>query len=286
MKALSWADVLALGLILGWMAAPLSVEGQAWADFRTSRAAQGDGPLRVEVKYGAGQLTLSPSEGRQLYQLRMRYDETGFEPVHNYAPGRLEVGVTGTTTRRTSLAWGGNESELELALSRTVPIDLSVEFGAGRAEVELGGLRLTNLSMATGAATARIRVSSPNPQTLSEAQLQIGAASVVAEGLGNLRARELKVEMGAGDVTLDMGPLLLSESRLQVSMGVGSITIRVPDDVGVRVERSSFLASVSAPGFSREGNVLTSGNWGSTRTRLNVKVDAVLGSVTIVQGSR
>ncbi len=279
--------LLFYALLCGIVLTPSPAWGQEWADFQTARSVQGESAMRVEVKYGAGKLTLLPTEGAHLYRVRMRYDESTFEPVHTYSPGRLEVGVTGTgSTRSTNLGRGGNQSELDLFLTRELPLDLSVNFGAGRAEMDLGGLRLTGFSLATGAATAQLRISEPNRETMADAHIQVGAASFQGEELGNLRARSLRVEAGAGDVTLDMGRVLLPTSRVEVSMGVGSLTIRVPEEVGVQMERSSFLASVSAPGFVRRGNQFTSPNWDQATTRITVKVEAFLGSVSVVQGSR
>ena len=48
-------------------------------------------------------------------------------------------------------------------------MDLELEFGAVRADIDLGGLSLTTLSVETGASESLLDVSLPNPIAMTQA---------------------------------------------------------------------------------------------------------------------
>ena len=65
---------------------------------------------------------------------------------------------------------------MELALSRDVAMDLDMDFGAVRADIDLGGLSLTRLEIATGASEvwslpSRMRRPRPSVPIVSEEPL-------------------------------------------------------------------------------------------------------------------
>lgn len=275
---------LAAGLILG-LGAPPTASAQEWASVQFSRQLQGESEAEVRVRYGAGQFSLSPLSTDHFYRVRLRYDESSFQPLHEYRPGRLTVGVEGTG-RRTSIRRGDRGGELDLALSTRVPMRLHLEFGAVQAEIDLGGLRLRTLDLSTGASDTQIRVSAPNPEPMDYARFQVGAAAFATRDLGRLNAREIEVEAGVGDVRIDLSDLQRDETRVRAKMGLGSLEIRVPRGVGIRMDRSTFLTSVTAPDLTRRGDSYYSSDWETAERRVTLEVEAAFGSVNIVRGTR
>ncbi len=282
--ALGAAGVLLLALpFLGLPG--LQAEAQTWSDFQASRQAQAESALSVEVVYGAGHFSLHPARSDRLYQVRMRYDEESFQPIHSYQNGVLRVGTEGSSPGRRGFRRGGDfsESEMELRLGGTVPTDLKLELGAVRSEIDLGGIRLRSVNLATGASDTRVRVSRPNPMQMDSAVIQVGAAAFEGEGLGRLRARQFKVDAGVGDVRLDFAGLERSLTRLNVSMGLGSVHITIPAGVGIRLTRSTFLTSVTAPDLTQDGEAYLSRDWDEAERQIEIQVDAAFGSVTILR---
>jgi hypothetical protein len=258
---------------------------QSWSSVQFQRQATSAAPLRVEVGYGAGTFRLAAADPGHLYRARLRYDEEAFTPVHRFSGDLLRIGVEGkdSSTRRVSLRGGMEEAELDLRLSREAPTDLSLEFGAVSAEIDLGGIRLQGLKVSTGASETLIRVSEPNPEPLATAGFEVGAAAFVARELGNLGAERIEVEAGVGDVRLEFQGLTRSETTLDASMGIGSLEIRVPANVGIRLTRSSFLSSLRAPDLQRQGDVWVSPNWERASVRMRISLQTALGSVTVVR---
>jgi hypothetical protein len=172
---------------------------------------------------------------------------------------------------------------MELTLTNRIPLDLTLDLGAVRADLDLGGLRLTSLAIHTGASDGDLRVSSPNSEEMESVELQVGAASFRARDLGNLNAAEISLEGGVGDFRLDLNGLRRAETRVDVKMGLGSLEIRIPREAGVRLERDSFLTSLNAPGLDRQDGAYLSSNWDQAAIRVDISVNAALGSISIVR---
>jgi len=273
----SLAPPLAVALGLGLVALP--IEAQDMKTVSQSRSISGESTLDVQITYGAGELIVTPASGGVLYALDLRYDAEQFEPLTRYSAGRLEVGVEG---RGRNIDLDDDDTgRLELRLAPGLPMDLRLEFGAGRAEVDLGGLALHDLDLETGASESRIDVSRPNPQVLRRAEFDVGAADFEARRLANLNLEELVVNAGVGKIALDFSGTLRRDLSVNIDMGLGALELRVPENVGVSLERSSFLTSIDADGFDRVDGVYYSPNWDSADRRIVVDVTAAFGKISI-----
>jgi len=268
---------------------PMGMEGgradlsaQSWSDFTSSRRITSEQEFTARVRYGAGRLNVNPAPAGGLYALRIRYDEELFRPTVSYRSGALEVGMEGGQGRRVQLRRGESEAELDLQLPVGIPVDLHMELGAVRSRMELGGILVRTLEMATGASETVLEVSRANPGVADRVKLEVGAASFQAKGLGNLNARVTEVTSGVGDVRLDFTGSWREDGSVRVKLGLGALELTFPRDVGVQVTRSGLLAPVTAPEFSREpGNVFRSPSWEGASRRVTVEVEAALGSVEI-----
>jgi len=260
-----------------------AAEAQDWRTTSIMRQATNEQALDVEVGYGAGRLTVEPAEGRMLYQASLRYDARGFRPVAEYSSGRLRLGVDGND----NLHLGddddrGDGGHMNLRLGRGVPLDLDFEFGAAMAEIELGGLSVRTLEVSTGASETRVEFSEPNPLEISTINFDVGAAQFTARGLANANARTVRLNGGVAEMTLDFSGRWRGDTNLEADFGLGSLTIRVPRDVGVRVHKETFLASFEGPRMSRRGDDdYYSDNWDSARHHLTIGIDGAFGDITI-----
>lgn len=273
--ARSVAGLAALGALL--LAG--SLEGQE-RTLTSSRQLQGGEPVRVEVESGAGVLRIEPLEERDLlYRMELRYDERHATPRTEFEASNrtLRLGLSGRQ--------GGGRvregSRAEVGLTREVPLDLSLRFGAGEASFDLSGLRLRSLNMETGASETVLRVEAPNPERASLVELKAGAAELRASGLGNLRAQRFVFQGGVGAATLDFGGAWDGDASADIDMGMGALFLHFPRDLGVRINRSSFLSRFDSDGFSRRDGQDVSDNWDTARHHLTIDLDAALGSVEV-----
>ncbi len=272
------AAALLAAALLGLAATPAAA--QDWRTVTAMRRASGEDAMHVELEYGAGQLKVRPGAADLLYKAQLRYDASVFSPVTRYDAGTLRIGLDGG---RKGIKVKNHESgRLDLELGSGTPLDLDLKFGAVEADLELGGLRIRRAQVSTGASETSMRFSRPNPVRMESLELKIGAASFVARDLANANAARLDVQGGVSDVTLDFGGDWREDLQANVQMGVGSITLRIPRGIGVRVNKSGFLASFDSEGFTKRGGTYYSSDWADADHHLELDIDSAFGAVNIV----
>jgi hypothetical protein len=273
---------IALAGALALVAAPLQeLSAQSWRNVSMSRQLSGESDMRIRVRYGAGRLSVKPAEPGALYRMELRYDEETFEPVAEYDGNRLELGVKSIRNR---ISWPKNRDsgEMTLSLARNVPMDLDLEFGAVRADVDLGGLQMTRLDLSTGASESRVDISEPNPVRMESAGFEVGAADFHVRSLGNLNAEVITVDAGVGNVVLDFRGSWQGDASVSVDMGLGALELRFPEGLGVKVIKNTFLTSLDSEGLVKRGDSFYSLDWDEAEHQVTVTVDAAFGSIDVV----
>ena len=257
-------------------------EGQEWRTVNVSRQLHDSAEHHVRVHYKAGRLDVrSAAPGsRSLYEMWLRYDEQHARAVHRWAPDSrmLTLGLEGHSSFR-----GGRhpEGEMRLVLSPNVPLDLSLELGSVRARLDLGGLALKTLRLRAGASEARITFAMPNPGVMHVLSIEAGAASIRAEQLANANAGVVHVGAAAGTVELDFGGSWQRDVVVDARVAVGNVTVRVPRDVGIRVEHTRTLGAFRHEDLVRRGEAYYSANWDAAPHHLTVRAGTTLGRLAI-----
>ena len=259
---------------------PAGAEAQSWRTVTMSRQLEEYDDLRVDVRYGAGIFSVRSTDEGLLYRMNLKYDEDRFEPIANFSGDRLEIGVE---TRHRGLDIDTDEAgELRLELARGIPMDLDLEFGAVKADLDLGGLALTDLDLSTGASESAIDISELNPSQMETASFEVGAADFTIRNLGNLNAARIAVDAGIGSLKLGLDGRWQRDARLGIDMGLGSLELRVPEGLGIRLRKDSFLTSLDSEGLVKRGDVYESLDFDSAERRVVIDLDAAFGSVSVV----
>jgi len=253
------------------------------ADLRTmtaSRDFSGEKNLNADVEFAAGKLDISPAPAGNVYHAVLNYDQNQIQPYVDYADGNLHVGLRDEHRGGVRLH-GEMRNHLDLRLGPDAPVNLDVQFGAGEARMELGGLKLESASLKTGAAKGVISFSKPNQVKCSSLDMQVGAARVDVTGIGNLSPQNVELQGGVGDVNLDFSGAWTNDVSAHVKMGLGSLRVNIPRDVGVRVHKSSMLASFDAPEMVRQGDLWLSQGYQGAKHHLDIDIDAAFGSIRL-----
>ncbi len=265
----------------GLACAATGLSAQDWSTMTAARQLGDEREVRVHVDYGAGVLAVRRGAPGTLYRMELRYDRDSAEPRTRYENGRLEIGMdrVGGGIRMGSRNGSGR---LDLELSPEVPLLLDLEFGAARADLDLGGLAIRELRVETGASDTRIELSEPNPEQLELASFEAGAAHLVAIGLGNLNAERIRLEAKAGKATLDFGGEWRRDAHVDLGLDLGAVELRVPRGLGVRLVVDALLTSVDAQEMYRRGDSYSSADWESAETRVTIEIDAHIGAIDVV----
>jgi len=269
-----------LGLCL-WAGA---VQAQTMRPFSTFRQLHGETRLNARVEYGAGSLRLEPGQPGELYRMNLSYDQDRFVPVSDFDASSRTV-VLGLRAAGQGGVRVVSRNQLRqlasIAISPRADLALELSLGAVDADVELGGLRISDLDLKTGASRATVRFSRPNGMRCRHAAFSAGAAEVSVFGLGNSRCDEIEFEGGIGKVLLDFGGVWSSSAHVAVKMAVGELTLRLPRQVGVRITMDKFLASFEPAGLARRGDAFQSSNYDRASHRLDLEISTAVGDVSV-----
>lgn len=208
-------------------------------------------------------------------------DRTGFLSINTT---NEEKGESGKRHDR-SFHFGGFESSMwDLRFTDAIPISFDLELGLGKGEFDLTGLAVKDLNLSTGASAVTLRFDKPNPALMEEMTIETGLSKFKGVGLCNANFNRFKFQGGVGGYVLDFGGKLERDVDVDIEVGFGSLTVRIPGDIGVKiVYEKSLIAHIDlASDFSEKGeDTYYSSNYHSADHKMNMRIEAGLGSVTI-----
>lgn len=234
---------------------------------------------RLELSMGAGELTLRPGQSDALLSGTATFNIADFEP-------EVEVNGSRVVVKQGDLQLEGipdlrgddviNRWDFELGGQ---PIDLQLNAGAYKADLELGGIRLTGLRISDGAASVRLAFSEPNPVSMETLRYVTGASEVRMQGLANANFAQMRFEGGAGSFELDFGGELRQDAEVRIDSGLSRLRIVVPAGVPARAEVQGELSEVVADGgWSGSGSSYVQSGEGPALTFI---INSSLGSVRL-----
>ena len=283
--------------VVAWLlvacCAPLVVasaqDDPQWRSLDVSRQLRDSTPQRIKVQYGAGRVDVRGTDAPLLYGMHLRYDELRAVPLHRYDSEQRSA-VLGLESRsaysRVSSGSRTESGELRLVLPRTVPLDLDLEFGGTEAMLDLGGLSLQSVRLECGATDATVGFTTPNRAHMRELNVDVGAASFTALNLGNANADQIRVRGGMGSVDLDFSGSWQRDLTVLTRVAIGKMTLRVPDDVGVRLEIKRVAAGFDHEGMVKRDDAWYSKNWDTAPRKLRIRAETVFGDLEVRRSTR
>jgi hypothetical protein len=257
---------------------------QTMRPFSTFRQLHGETRLNARLEYGSGNLRLQPGDPRELYRMTLSYDQDRFLPVSDFdSPGgTVHLGLKARGEGGLRVVSRNQLSQTALVfLSPRVEMSLDLSLGAVDADLELGGLRLSEIDVQTGASQATVRFSHPNTMRCRTAVFSAGAAEMSVIGLGNSRCEEIVFDGGVGKVLLDFSGVPSTNTRAVIQMAVGGITLRLPRAAGVRITMDKFLSSFEPTGLARKAGAFVSPNYDKAGRKVDIELTTAIGGVDV-----
>jgi hypothetical protein len=190
----------------------------------------GDGkPVRVEIKFGAGDLVLTGG-AEKLLESDFTYNVARLKPEMTYRDGLIVLRQPDTKGLPILRDIKGFRNEWSVRLHDEVPMDVRVDMGAGNIDLRLAGLSLTQLNVSLGAGTSTIDLRGGWVRDL-QVTIESGAAAITVQ---------LPREVGAR-VEIEAGPTMIEASGLRRdgnvftndAYGVSDVTLQVALDAGI-----------------------------------------------------
>jgi len=189
--------------------------------------------VRVKVLFGAGDLELSGGAD-ELLDADFTYNVAELKPEVSYKNGTLVIREPETKRVFRPLpdlrGISDFRNEWGLHLNNQVPMDLSVEMGAGNSDLQLSGLSLTGLDVSLGAGTYTVDLSGDWARDL-DVTIVAGAANVSVRLPNEVGAR-VKVESGPHTIETS-GLAKDGDVYTNTAYGATDVTLQVDLEAGI-----------------------------------------------------
>ena len=220
--------------------------------------------VTTRLSIGAGKLLVTGGAD-QLLEADFEYSHESWKPEinleHDGSGGELSVKQPGLTDNFDINLGNDQRNEWRIRLNDNVQQTLECKIGAGETELDLRGLTLTRVDIDAG----------------------VGKHDII---LTDTSLPELTVDAGVGEVTIDLSGTWKNSLRAEIDGGIGELNLKVPADVGVQLDVSGGLGSVDVPpGYTKNGNTYTNAVYENAEHRLDVDIDAGMGSIEVEEGN-
>lgn len=178
---------------------------------------------------------------------------------------------------------GGGQRLLDAEFSYNVPAwepDLSY---AVREQIGQLTIRQPSHARPHGVANARNRW---DLRFANDVPLDLGLKGGVVEGkldLGALALQRFGLELGTGNLTLDLSGTRSRTLNVPIRAGVLNLKLIVPSDTGVQVEVRSPVLTMHAKGWQRARHIWVNDAYGSTPETMRIAIDSGVASITLAQ---
>jgi hypothetical protein len=243
--------------------------------------------LESTIRFDIGSLEITGEDTAvSLYSYYLEYDKASYTPEVEYhstlggAEGRFSFSLE--STHRIGLRRERHNNRLRLAFTDAIPLNLRVTTGVGDARLSLSGMKLSRIDFESGVGGAKMSSYQPNPVPCEYIKLKNGVGAIEAVGLGNLNFRELDFEGGVGGANLDFTGEWKQNADIRIQVGVGGVNVRMPREIGVRVEAEKhFLSGLQLEGFNQRDSFYYSENYDKAPIRVSVRVATGIGGLKI-----
>lgn len=214
---------------------------------------QDSSPAMLKLQFGAGELMLAPGASTGLVEGTATYNVAELKPAISQTATGVTLSSGQMDRDNIPLNIGSDlKNTWDLKLGDE-PLDLFIAAGAYHAEMDLGGLSITSLTVQDGASDVNLKFGQPNQVTMGQLSYTTGASSVDLSGLANANFETLVFSGGAGDYSLDFTGQLQTDEDVTIKAGLGQVTIIIPDGVPVNFDVRGGLTNIDMQGSFQGG---------------------------------
>jgi hypothetical protein len=238
------------GLSLGQIKKQFTVEDNAACE-----------TIRLKLKANSGNCFIKPSEGSDILNMFSNQEPESYS--HQFikeirgktctiAVAVEENNSTGFSQTISSKVFGSekpvNDKFWKIYLTDHKPYSLELNYGIGNATIDLSGMAIKNLRIAS--ASANVNVGYPtgleNKVAMDTFSIKVDLGTVNVRDLNLAKTSHVVADVGFGNVLLDLSAKPSSTNNIRGSVAAGNLTILLPDEqtpVLVKI-KDSWLCSV------------------------------------------
>src|SRR3984885_7614535 len=100
--------------------------------------------------------------------------------------------------------------------------------------------------------------------------------------LGDLTLRRANVEMGVGELKMDLRGAPKSDYEVNVRGGGGEATIYLPENVGIDAHVEGGIGDIRAPGLSKRDGRYVNDSYGRAKTTVRLDIEGGIGAINLI----
>lgn len=213
--------------------------------------------VRVYIKMGTGELKVNHG-AETLMRGNFTYNVADWKPQVDYTVtdgnGRLNI-------RQPAIEQLSARSDIrytwDLKFNEEIPLNMRIECGAGSGDIDLSRLNVTRFDGKLSAGDFAIDLS------------------------GNQSLEHLELDMGAGDVTMNLNGDWEHNVEVYIQGGIGKTILYLPKDIGVRVIVNKALGKIDANGLIRDGDVYVNAAYGVSPVTVEINIQSGIGQTSL-----
>jgi predicted membrane protein len=94
--------------------------------------------------------------------------------------------------------------------------------------------------------------------------------------------RSVKIDMGVGEVKLDLRGQPKRSYDVSLHGGVGEATIYLPKDVGIEADAKGGIGGINASGLRKQDGRYVNDAWDTAKTKIHLDVRGGVGQINMI----
>lgn len=213
--------------------------------------------VNVEIAFWGGNIDVSGG-ARDLVDAQFEYSDIEWKPEVEYRLknkiGNLKVSMPDVGD---DISINDEDvNEWDIRLNNNIPMDLSIKLGGGEGYYDLSNLKMNSL------------------------EIKLGGGKLDID-LKNSSLPRLDFKAVAGEATIDLSGKWNNDLDADFVCGFGELTLKLPENIGVKVKATGIMGNVEAPGFSKDGSNYTNDAYRKTKVTLYIDIFGGVGNVNL-----
>jgi hypothetical protein len=119
-----------------------------------------------------------------------------------------------------------------------------------------------------------------NDDVVTALEVDVGVGDVTME-LSGLSLTRLEIDQGVGNTVVDLSGDWNRDMDVVIDGGIGKSTLRLPSKVGVRVQCDTGIGTIHAEGLKKRRDVYVNDAYGESDVTIDVDIDAGVGKIVL-----